>query len=84
MKLYGLPEGKSQYHPIKPPFSYGFPIVFLWFPVGFLWFSKAHVQRPQLQPGLDLAGCPAGHFALGDALRSAEFCGSQDLLHLIL
>ena len=37
MKLYGLPEGKSQYHPIKPPFSYGFPM-------GFLWFSQELVR----------------------------------------
>ena len=31
-----LPEGISQIIPIKPPFSYGFPMVFLWFSYGFL------------------------------------------------
>ena len=26
-----LPEGKTTLNPIKPPFSYGFPMFFLWF-----------------------------------------------------
>ena len=26
-----LPEGSTPLNPIKPPFSYGFPVVFLWF-----------------------------------------------------
>ena len=34
---------KTPLNPIKPPFSYGFPMVFLWFsygfPMVFLWFS---------------------------------------------
>ena len=37
-----LPKGYISLNPIQPPFSYGFPMVFLWFsyrfPV-FLWFS---------------------------------------------
>ena len=38
------PEGKNPIHnPMKPPSSYGFPMVFLWFSYGFLmvflWFS---------------------------------------------
>ena len=28
------PDGKSPSNPIKPPFSYGFPMVFLWFSYG--------------------------------------------------
>ena len=31
--------------------------------------SKARMQRPQLQLGVDPAGRPAGDFAFGDALR---------------
>ena len=37
--------------PGKPPFSYGFPMVFLWFsygfPMVFLWFSYGFPMDPQ-------------------------------------
>ena len=51
-----LPEGiytnKSHsipLNPIKPPFSYGFPMVFLWFSYGFPMVSSLrHVWGPRL------------------------------------
>ena len=37
--VMSLPEGKTPLNPMKPSFSYGFPMVFLWnLPV----FSRTH------------------------------------------
>ena len=41
-------------NPIKPPFSYGFPIVFLWLLVIFLLEHLGIISRPIYRPGGDL------------------------------
>ena len=46
---------------MKLPFSYGFPMVFLWFscgfPVVFLWFQARHVGAPPMEqsPMIDIS-----------------------------
>ena len=67
----------------KPPFSFGFPMAFLWFSyvfLGFLWFSygfpmASHYQRGIQRPGrvawqVEIRG-PSGHGHLRRAPQAA-------------
>ena len=57
VNYYNLPR----LNPIKPPFSYGFPMVFLWFsygfPMVFLWFSYGFPMVCGILMSLSAAWC---------------------------
>ena len=69
------PEGKPHKNPIKSPFSYGFPMVFLWVSYGFPMVSTslnvAQVEAPLHAPHLR-AGALCGGESAGARLATLE------------
>ena len=71
--------GSISLNPIKPPFSYGFPMVFLWlsygFPMVFLWKMVIfQALDHRLQPR-----CHDGHVVVWQPLRGPDGAGPRGI-----
>ena len=64
---FDITRGYSPLNPIKPPFSYGFPMIFL-------WFGCQHDSWPMTQiPHLELIGLKTQNHCVGVTWRHRNF-----------
>jgi len=59
--------------PLKPPFSYGFPMVFLWFSYGFPMVSQLFFDPDG--PGSSHGGFVTGRLSASARQRAGDFGG---------